>query len=771
MSGRRSARIAAISAAAHAARVSPEVDPEEILPQLERTRARSHAAAVAVVFESQQEQHTKKKRSGDKRCTRRQTRSTAKRRKMRMLPDHSSQQHRSKGFANADSFIEDAAEYSPPSSAREKELVWDNEPMLDCWAFILYHASVNEKDVVNISWLLNAATVCKSFAYGVNKVIWSHPWISSPRVGARLMSTLGLPSPENMNTLENKMHHRISMTRSLRIGPLQTQSLEGVSSLLTVFPRLTEIDIAFPEDPVLFDKCRYPKDLNTNLVKRVTDRKMAIHQLNTWRWNVAVLYRSIFLDKEPKEGEESESQTSSFEKAYEMHTVGPLRDLTTLHLEGIPSAWLDLSDSTPVQHPPFIQINSLILALKNLRTLTLDRCASTREFLVHLPSQLWHLSITKSLVESVDFEEYLKLRGHSLKTLKLRDNIGLTLRVFGSIAQCCPDFEEFYGSFSGEEDRIVRYWPFSAHADPEFGEWLPSHPISWPKKLRVLELSPIRGIRMEDIESILVDLVASAHRVPDLRRINLRITMDSVWRDRACFRERWHDVLRHVFEREVDPPLPYSSLAQYKALFRSNDAEESSILSTHSSCNHSSSSSSNSSSPAKMTRSRAAAARREGGQIIKLTDLVEMGREKGMSNPCQNMADGQSRRKKQYSELDSESDSSLSSAHDVTDDEFGSTIGSSHKEDVIREMAEWAYQKLDIDNPEWISHDKNSEFFRKTRLDIYGQLQKLPATRQVHTIDFMVDNMKPSERILGMEDFIDEWMHDDFDNFDSDYVE
>ncbi|KKF92980.1 hypothetical protein CFO_g4665 [Ceratocystis platani] len=86
-------------------------------------------------------------------------------------------------------------------------------------------------------------------------------------------------------------------------------------------------------------------------------------------------------------------------------------------------------------------------------------------------------------------------------------------------------------------------------------------------------------------------------------------------------------------------------------------------------------------------------------------------------------------------------------------------------------MAEWAYQKLDIDNPEWISHDKNSEFFRKTRLDIYGQLQKLPATRQVHTIDFMVDNMKPSERILGMEDFIDEWMHDDFDNFDSDYVE
>ncbi|KAL5612624.1 hypothetical protein BROUX41_004281 [Berkeleyomyces rouxiae] len=746
MSERRSSRIAALGATADAARAraraSLEVDPEEVLPQLERTRARSHAAAVAVVSEVTQELQTIKTRQPGRQPPHRQTRSTAKRRKMHMLPNYSPVQRRHKRSASATTADASATDASTPYDASPAKIpTWDNEPMLDCWSFILYYASANEKGVIDMTWLLKTATVCKSFAYGVDQIIWSHPRVSNARAGNRLISALSIrdSSPEDPSPQipyldqKDRIIRRLAMARSLSIGPMQIQSARIWTWLLNSFPRVTEIDITFPIHPELRNRCSYPPDLYYSLTERVTDARTTVRQLETWRWNLKILDQSFFhcWDKLPS------PYAVGIEIALRMHSQGPLRELTTLHLEDIPTSWVQHDNGGRAEEPCTEKLSLLVSTLKNLHTLTLTNCNTSLDFIVGLPPQLQHISLDRVYIHVTDdqfspdesiynytpLERYIVKSGHLLRSLRLSETFAAgTLGILNRIAEHCPYFEELYADLASDDDhRLLSK------------DWLQYFPIAWPKGLQILELC-IRGIDMETIEHLLSDLVASADKLPHLRRLSLRITMESHWRARASFRERWHTVLDHVFKRRVTPPLPYSSLSQYKALFGRSCIPENS-----------------------------ACVDKEQESRPTLSGFTPSDKNKSTCSADPGF----------------ESDSTLSSIHSDSECELSADDSETPESRCLREMTERIRKNLKLDDLKKYHSHRNSDLTSKPPRDLYGRLDVLPTPRQVHKLDFVVDNMKPAPVIFGMADFLDlpaadsmdseyEDMSDD-DRFDFDY--
>ncbi|CAI4211619.1 unnamed protein product [Parascedosporium putredinis] len=369
-----------------------------------------------------------------------------------------------------------------PEEAPPKQVVipnWIVPAMQPYWGAVLAHAAT-EAGYLNRSWLLEASTVCKAFAEPALDVLYSSPAITTEAKLQKLVATLSRPS--TMFSYPSKIH-------SLHLGPRFIPTNSMIETLLIYLPRLRhfsidhELDQAPFRDLTTLPRRSYP-DIWKLLEERVDTRPGMIQQpsrLLSWRWSWRLL-GSLTMDT-----------------LIQLHTIGPLRELKSLHLVNFPS----LGYTPPIEDVQMSEVGGsvsfrprsaqdcakVITPLKFLEHVALEACfAVDGEFLSHLPRDLKHLEIIQCWnLQAAHLSEFLLTHGKNLRSLTLRNNQSLDLSFLTVLQDACPNLEELEVNMSYFKD------PETNNSEPLFDFALSEDQVpSWPSSIRHIELLHIR---------------------------------------------------------------------------------------------------------------------------------------------------------------------------------------------------------------------------------------------------------------------------------------
>ena len=235
-----------------------------------------------------------------------------------------------------------------------------------------------------------------------------------------------------------------------------------------------------------------------------------------------------------------------------VHSRECLRSLTSLSI-------LNLAVHGKVKdNERFMSADLLTTALKDLpdlQELRFQNCSIVNERLLpSLPSRLRHLSISDcGDFNSTNFRSYLVEHGYELEELVLSGNQALDLGFTGDLETLCPRLRLLRIDLTYSD-------PTAFHdVDPHFEKVFPDGIMpTWPRTLQTIVVENLRNLDASDTKSFLKSLIAVAPELKDLRKMSIRILLQSDgWRERARLRQTWMPKLENVFLRKAAPPLPF----------------------------------------------------------------------------------------------------------------------------------------------------------------------------------------------------------------------
>lgn len=90
-------------------------------------------------------------------------------------------------------------------------------------------------------------------------------------------------------------------------------------------------------------------------------------------------------------------------------------------------------------------------------------------------------------------------------------------------------------------------------------------PPTWPRTLQQIELLNLRNWGLEPATTFFQSLQDVAGDLPDLRFLTIKAMLNTSWKERACFRDKWISKLERSFLRRSEPPNPHlTSLKAYR---------------------------------------------------------------------------------------------------------------------------------------------------------------------------------------------------------------
>lgn len=93
----------------------------------------------------------------------------------------------------------------------------------------------------------------------------------------------------------------------------------------------------------------------------------------------------------------------------------------------------------------------------------------------------------------------------------------------------------------------------------------PGDTPTWPPKLRQIELLNLRNWGLEPATTFFTSLQDAAQELPDLRSLTIKAMLDTGWKERANFRDKWISKFERTFLRHSNPPNPHlASLKAYR---------------------------------------------------------------------------------------------------------------------------------------------------------------------------------------------------------------
>ncbi|KAE9983859.1 hypothetical protein EG328_009473 [Venturia inaequalis] len=415
-----------------------------------------------------------------------------------------------------------------------------------------------------ISWLLKAAHTHKAFFEPAMAALYKCP----PLV------TLTKPHDIHAFLSQDPSSHSINYNVKVKRLELEHQILTysagkdygafDLGTLIKHLPQLTEIDIWNIYDTPRVRRVNhtkkpwaYPESMFEALVE-------GGQRLKGFHWNATFL---------PKMGEDP---TSLFHWMHEKHLLTPFQSLKSLALTnffGDLSDRLDLEDritqskpltTTQVEKEAIRDEKRLavkkqdkafakaICALPELKTLDLHVCTVVdSEWLQLLPNTLTNLGFTScDRLNSDGLQAFLSSHGSNLKELVLNHNPALSMSFLTTLRETCPYLENF-------EMDLTYHSKFALtnSAEPNYENLLlPDEVPTWPKTLRSINMQHLRQWSSSSAEMFLASLITSAEELPDLRYLDLSISLSISWRERAQIRDRWEDKLKRVFLRKSVPP-------------------------------------------------------------------------------------------------------------------------------------------------------------------------------------------------------------------------
>lgn len=453
------------------------------------------------------------------------------------------------------------------------------------WVAIFSYASM---DCPN-SWLVDCATVCKTFLEPALTSLYCNPFPSSTPRLRRLADLIARdPSETIMNyrmkveylTLDIKdtpasvyfplihplprLKHLFIVT-SLDRPPYRDldsklrwnypqgmfKALESGASIQTPETQ----DTAAPSTGASSTSESQPTDATSLRLFVKPEDKPFPTALRTWEWSGRMIGGT-------------HGAVPTIQDLARIHREPYFQHLTTLSFTNFQTpSLLGLASNTTATSVPTEEdadivaaqaIANAISAIPSLRHLMFE--ASTivdHNLLPHLPTNLRHLTLINCWeVRSDIFATFLHTHGRDLRSLTLSHCQSLNLEFLTSLGAACPNLETLLMDLSY----------FSLHnaindSEPMYDYvLLPDQVPHWPSSLRVLSLDNVKNCSAEIAKMFLSSLLQNAERLKDLRHIFVKMMLNIPWQERATMRTEWRERMEDVFLRKFEPPTDFSKL-------------------------------------------------------------------------------------------------------------------------------------------------------------------------------------------------------------------
>lgn len=388
------------------------------------------------------------------------------------------------------------------------------------------------------SWLVKSASICRAFAEPALSALYYAPPLTSPARAGALMDTL------TSQNVDSYMNYRAKI-RYLEIEPsrILLRKYEGknpikIADMLNLTPSLRGLDFISPW---------------TSLATPYWIRQNLSHS---------------------KSGGAPSNNIASILDSIEANKINIIELRWEHYLQG---GFCNIDMQTIFDSPALRAMRRLTVAFKrdHVVTAAISRLPNLKEFIwtdcsvgdisnwAALPRNLesFELSNCPPLVSST-LATFLASHGGNLRHLSLNHNHSLNLAFLTSLQSACPKLETL-------KMDMIFYSMHIAYQDiePKYDRLLLAHEVpSWPRTLQRIELFHLRKWEPKATESFLSSLVESSSSLPDLRHIDIKVTLEeSSWRDRKIFRDKWVSIFNRVFHRKFEPPNPHlCSIAAFK---------------------------------------------------------------------------------------------------------------------------------------------------------------------------------------------------------------
>lgn len=178
-------------------------------------------------------------------------------------------------------------------------------------------------------------------------------------------------------------------------------------------------------------------------------------------------------------------------------------------------------------------------------------------FLPLLPGTLRTLELVNCWdINGEDFSSYLLTHGYKLEHLYLKHNQSLSLAFLTVLGTACPTLRTLHMDL-----KTFNHHEFYNDSDPSYDQLLAVDQIPcWPTSLEDLRLKNMRKWEAAGAEVLFQSLVDSAPMLRNLRCLDLKAMLDIPFRQRSALRDKWEARLKRVFLRKLEDPLPFRSL-------------------------------------------------------------------------------------------------------------------------------------------------------------------------------------------------------------------
>ncbi|KAH6868772.1 hypothetical protein BKA58DRAFT_441202 [Alternaria rosae] len=431
------------------------------------------------------------------------------------------------------------------------------------WASLPYHVLLqifvyashplhdeNMKPTTAIPWLVQMARLCSTFTKPALTALYRNPPIFAIRQTRKDLVHHLITPPPGAHDDYRVMVKRLELDATQMTALTDhANSVTDLADLVRSLTTLREIDIFDPMDrPPFRPRLRrlrrwvYPTELFDAL------RQTSL-RLRSWRWNSTFCSQGPLWIKTIHDGTAFQS----------------LRDvsLVKFHPEVV------REDPEEDDGGPTVEelLASALAVLPNLRSLSFETCGVVSgRLLPLLPTDLTSLSIINcGELLSDAFQAFLATHGSHLEELTLNHNQALDMSFLVDLKRSCPKLEvlrmdtTYYSSLVMSSDNEPLY-------ETLLGE---NEMPSWPTSLRTLDCQYLRNWNSKSADNFFSSLINSAEELPRLQEITIIAMVDTDWRQRAEFRQKWTAKFKKVFARKWETPDP--NLASLKA-FRESKA-------------------------------------------------------------------------------------------------------------------------------------------------------------------------------------------------------
>jgi hypothetical protein len=406
----------------------------------------------------------------------------------------------------------------------------------------------------SIHWLLETATVSKSFYEPALAALYHSPPLMPQFRSHRLLQLLSTPREDVGMNYKNKIQRLELEVFSGLIAKGGQLGYFDLASLIRQTPQLKELHLYNWNDRVMNEpsmtrsgvgRWGYPKPIFDAL----DETKI---RLRSFEWNGSF--------SEPKH------LTDEMSKVHQRPSFQTLQDLTFVDF------YLARQNSPSYQKLEE-SLGSSLAYLPNLRRLKFQNSSLVNEYLLpKLPRRLEHITFDNcDNLSSLNLRPFLASHGSQVKQLILEHNSSLNISFLTDLAESCPMLEVLKMDLHFFSTHVL-----TNDSEPRFDQLLlPSEAPTWPSTLQILEFNQLRKWEPKAAEAFFGSLLDSGPELKALRRLVLKAIVNIGWRDRASFRETWIGRFERVFLRHSSPPdNSMNSLAAYHELKKCLEVKE-----------------------------------------------------------------------------------------------------------------------------------------------------------------------------------------------------